>query len=439
MTTSDSQPDPSSKEWNVNAANSQGSIIGDYTHVTQHFYQERETVPTHRPHRGPWSALWKRKHALAGIALLCFIAPYPFFPFIVNLLAEHLFVAPVVLLLSISCMELIPHLCALLSDRKTGFFVGCAGTLLGGLLANAFAAHEFPTDVQAWFDGTHIQPSLLVWLFWYGILLGLSASVAGKTSALSLNVRGSVGLLGALSLYLAGVFVFSQIGPSFSVISPLLVISQQTQPPQQAAILFAVLSAPACVLLLVLPRLSASARRLWNWIRTRKRKSSLLLALLVVVFVLPAGWEARQMQTVSTVLQDQALPMALSLTCMSCAYPSFQVFLENIESKPEESLWSITLVNPGTSVCAAISVRPQDLPLTNAFGQVYQPVLPTNLGNQKPLDIGPGGTQSVSLLYHLVPASGQHLTFAIHLQITSCTGPGGSGDELQGSQALLFQ
>lgn len=427
MTTTDSQPDPSSTERIVNVTNSQGSVIGNNNTVTQHFYLLLL--------RGLWPGLRKRTHTLAGIALLCFIAPYFFLPFIVNLIAEHLFVAPVVLLLSISCMELLPHLFALRFDRKTGFIVGCAGTLLGGLFANLLAAHEFPT-YQAWLTNSQAHTSLLLSLPWYSVVLGLSVAFAGKPSAVSLNVRGAISLLGAIMLCLLSIFVCAHIGLSFLVISPLLVISQLTRPPAQAAILFAVLSAPACGLLLVLPRLT---ERLWNWIGMRRWRGALLLALLAVVLALPAGLAARQMQTASTVLQDQELPMTLPLTCLSCTFPYFEVLLAHIESQSEESLWSITLLNPGTSMCAAIRVQPQDLPVTNAFGQIYQPVLPSDLGNQKPLDIGPGGTQSVSLVYYLVPASGQHLTFAIHMHILSCTDPGGSSDELQGSQPLLFQ
>ena len=113
--------------------------------------------------------------------------------------------------------------------------------------------------------------------------------------------------------------------------------------------------------------------------------------------------------------------------------------LESIESQNDSSQWDFTLINPGDGPCIGIAFLPQSITLTDAFFHVYQPILFSGLDNQKTLRIDPGGMKTVSLFYHIVPKSGQHLQFALSLHLAPCTGAGSATDEVQWSQMLLFQ
>jgi len=394
-----------------------------------------------------WLFLWRHKSALLGVALLCGIALYPLFPPTVNLIAENVSSAPFVLLiltlLGISCLETVPILFGVVFGSGIGFFVGFAGVLLSGLLANALAAHDFPTNVQASFDLTSGQASWIWFLVLYSLLIGSSALLTGfrargKTAG-SLGVSGGVILLVAVGIYLLIAQAFSQVGLSLSALYPLLAVSDQTQILGGTTVLFAGLFVPAGLLLLALPLVIGHTSRIRNWIRAHKWPRYGALAVVLIVLVLPPVYELRNMQTASTALQGQSLPLDIPLTCASCAYPYFQIRLESIESQNDSSRWDITLINPGNGSCIAVAFLPQSITLTNAFFHVYQSISHSSLDNQETIRIDPGGIKTVSLFYQIIPKSAQHLQFALSLHLAPCTGTGNAGDEVQGSQMLLFQ
>ena len=389
-----------------------------------------------------WLFLWRHKSVLLGVALLCGIALYPLFPPTVDLIAENVSSSPFGLLilavLGISCFEMVPLLFGAVFGPWIGFFVGSSGVLLSGLLANALAAHDYPTKVHASFDLLSGQAFWIWFLVVYSLLIGASAWFTGFRTrgkrARSLSVRGGISLLIAVGIYLLIALGSSQVALSFSALYPLLAVSDQTQVLGGATVLLAVLFVPAGLLLLALPPVIRHTARIRNWIRAHRWPRYGTLVVVLIALALPPVYEWGDMQTPSTHLRGQDFPLDISLaSCDTCDPLYLQITLEDIKLDQNTSIWHISLTNP--AVCREIAFLPQSIVIHDAFSTVYQPITFSGLT----LLLAQGASQELYLRYQIVPKSTHHLWLDLSLHVTSCPGDKSVDEEVQGSQMLLFQ
>jgi len=414
--------------------------------------------------RGRLSGLRRRVVPLLvgilGIALMCVISLFPFFPPIINRIAENAMdfssaspLPSLFLFAATGLFESLPLLLGTVSGPLTGLVVGISGVVLSSFLLNPVATRYYPTKGPTIHDLLNLQLSWFRFLILGSILMGLAAFFTGLIPRHPQNNRlrkraitGIVSLLIAAAVYEVFAQLFHQPVQAPSALSPLLdLYGPPSLLPGPAELYPFLLVLPG---ILLFPLLLLIYNKLGTSRNNRQKKArviqKLIFATLILVTILLIIFPVRSYfvdsGTPSTHLQNQELPLIIPITspCATCQALYLDATVESITLSTDgtESSWSITFTNRGA--CIKNIFTSTSITLADAFFNVYraghfpgEDSMET-IDHQKPFHL--------DLSYHIVPRPGQHLRLTISVMPVPCSGNAPSPEQyVSVSNVLLFQ
>lgn len=297
-----------------------------------------------------WRSIWRLMGlTLIGILLLCLFACIPFFPLIMNSIAENssyssspiwLPVVVVATLFVLGLFESVPLIYAFWLSPIVGAVAGSVGVLLGGVIVYFAITHYYSLK---WADmAAPLSTVFLLLCLWSGLLLLLTGLVARMRSLYG-AARPAAIVVYLIAGCTSSFFLLRQLpepSPSFSHIYPLLVIKDLNAilPELTAAYMYVLLSIfPGFILFWLFLPLRRVVRAISATLIEVMGKRALYIGIIVflpllILFGITANEET------SNQLQSQAFPASVPVTtsCADCLPLYFMMDVDDVSSASDE-------------------------------------------------------------------------------------------------------